>query len=44
MTEPRPAAGVEEAVLSVEGVSVWLAGREVLHDVRFRAMPGSSPV
>jgi zinc/manganese transport system ATP-binding protein len=27
-------------VLSVEGVSVWLSGREVLHDVRFALAPG----
>jgi zinc/manganese transport system ATP-binding protein len=29
-----------DAILSVDGVSVWLSGREVLHDVRFRVMPG----
>ncbi len=40
MTEPRPAIGIDDAVLSLDGVSVWLAGREVLHDVRFRVMPG----
>ncbi|MGD1053704.1 MAG: metal ABC transporter ATP-binding protein [Candidatus Dormibacteria bacterium] len=40
MTDPRPAVDVDAAVLRVDGVSVWLAGREVLHDVRFRVMPG----
>ncbi len=40
MTEPRPAIGIDDAVLSLDGVSVWLSGREVLHDVRFRVMPG----
>jgi zinc/manganese transport system ATP-binding protein len=40
VTDPRPAASLEDAVLSVDGVSVWLAGREVLRDVRFRVMPG----
>jgi zinc/manganese transport system ATP-binding protein len=40
VTEPRPAIGIDDAVLSLDGVSVWLAGREVLHDVRFRVMPG----
>jgi zinc/manganese transport system ATP-binding protein len=30
----------DEAILNVDGVSVWLSGREVLHDVRFRIMPG----
>jgi zinc/manganese transport system ATP-binding protein len=40
VTDPRPAVDVDAAVLRVDGVSVWLAGREVLHDVRFRVMPG----
>ena len=40
MTDPRPAATVDDAILSVDGVSVRLAGREVLHDVRFRVRPG----
>ena len=40
MTDPRPATDVDDAVLSVDGVSVWLAGREVLHDVSFRILPG----
>jgi zinc/manganese transport system ATP-binding protein len=30
----------DDAILDVDGVSVWLSGREVLHDVRFRIMPG----
>jgi len=40
VTDPRPAATVDDAILSVDGVSVRLAGREVLHDVRFRVRPG----
>ena len=40
MTDPLPSGGDDEAVLSVDGVSVWLGDREVLHDVRFRVMPG----
>jgi zinc/manganese transport system ATP-binding protein len=35
---PDPSAG--DAILNVDGVGVWLSGREVLHDVRFRIMPG----
>jgi zinc/manganese transport system ATP-binding protein len=35
---PDPSADM--AILDVDGVSVWLSGREVLHDVRFRVMPG----
>jgi len=37
---PRAAGSADEAILSVDGVSVWLSGREILHDVRFRVMPG----
>jgi zinc/manganese transport system ATP-binding protein len=40
VTDPLPSGGDDEAVLSVDGVSVWLGDREVLHDVRFRVMPG----
>ncbi|MGO8687283.1 MAG: metal ABC transporter ATP-binding protein [Candidatus Dormibacteria bacterium] len=40
MTDLRAATGADDSVLSVDGVSVWLGGREVLHDVRFRVMPG----
>ena len=36
--QPAPSAG--EAILGVDGVSVWLSGREVLHDVRFQILPG----
>ncbi len=35
-----PDHGADDPILSVDGVSVWLSGREVLHDVRFRIMPG----
>jgi zinc/manganese transport system ATP-binding protein len=37
---PTLEASADEAILDVDGVSVWLSGREVLHDVRFRIMPG----
>ena len=48
MTEQRVAASRDgrgswnsrDDVLSVEGVSVRLGGREVLHDVRFAIQPG----
>ena len=40
MTAPPPGTGADGPILSVDGVSVWLTGREVLHDVRFRIMPG----
>jgi zinc/manganese transport system ATP-binding protein len=33
-------ASADDAILDVDGVSVWLSGREVLQDVRFRIMPG----
>ena len=36
----RPLADPAEAVLDVEGISVWLSGREVLHDVSFSIRPG----
>jgi zinc/manganese transport system ATP-binding protein len=31
---------MSDAVLSVEGVGVWLSGREILHDVGFGIQPG----
>jgi zinc/manganese transport system ATP-binding protein len=37
---PAPDPSADDAILNVDGISVWLAGREVLHDVRFRIMPG----
>jgi zinc/manganese transport system ATP-binding protein len=37
---PHPIPSAGDAILDVDGVSVWLSGREVLHDVRFRVMPG----
>jgi zinc/manganese transport system ATP-binding protein len=37
---PAPDPSTDDAILNVDGISVWLAGREVLHDVRFRIMPG----
>jgi zinc/manganese transport system ATP-binding protein len=37
---PVPDPSADDAILNVDGISVWLAGREVLHDVRFRIMPG----
>ena len=36
----RPSADLAEAVLDVEGISVWLSGREVLRDVSFSIRPG----
>ena len=40
---PRQATGGDE-ILAVEGVSVRLAGREVLHDVRFAIQAGEFEV
>ncbi|MGA2282741.1 MAG: metal ABC transporter ATP-binding protein [Candidatus Dormibacteria bacterium] len=40
MNGPHPIPSAGDAILDVDGVSVWLSGREVLHDVRFRVMPG----
>ena len=40
MNVPVPDPSADDAILNVDGISVWLAGREVLHDVRFRIMPG----
>ena len=40
MNVPTPDPSAGDAILNVDGISVWLAGREVLHDVRFRIMPG----
>ena len=40
MNVPAPDPSTDDAILNVDGISVWLAGREVLHDVRFRIMPG----
>jgi len=37
---PAPDPSADDAILNVDGVGVWLAGREVLRDVRFRIMPG----
>jgi zinc/manganese transport system ATP-binding protein len=32
--------GGSDTLLEVDGVSVWLSGREILHDVRFTIRPG----
>ncbi len=40
MSGPTLDESADDAILDVDGVSVWLSGREVLHDVRFRIMPG----
>ena len=40
MNVPTPDPSAGDAILNVDGVGVWLSGREVLHDVRFRIMPG----
>ena len=40
VTAPPPGTGADGPILSVDGVSVWLTGREVLHDVRFRISAG----
>ena len=40
MRGPTLDESADDAILDVDGVSVWLSGREVLHDVRFRIMPG----
>lgn len=40
MSVPTFDASADDAILDVDGVSVWLSGREVLQDVRFRIMPG----
>ena len=40
MNVPASDPSADDAILNVDGVSVWLSGREVLHDVRFRIMPG----
>ncbi|MGD0447768.1 MAG: metal ABC transporter ATP-binding protein [Candidatus Dormibacteria bacterium] len=40
MNVPAPDPSADDAILNVDGVGVWLAGREVLRDVRFRIMPG----
>jgi zinc/manganese transport system ATP-binding protein len=37
---PASDPSADDAILDVDGISVWLAGREVLHDVHFRIMPG----
>jgi zinc/manganese transport system ATP-binding protein len=37
---PASDPSADDAILNVDGISVWLSGREVLHDVRFRIMPG----
>jgi hypothetical protein len=42
MTVQQTTHGSDE-VLSVDGVSVRLSGREVLHDVRFTLAGASSP-
>ncbi len=36
----HPSTDSVGAVLDVEGISVWLSGREVLHDVSFSIRPG----
>ena len=36
----RPAGPSQDEMLAVEGVSVWLSGREILHDVRFTLRRG----
>jgi zinc/manganese transport system ATP-binding protein len=38
--EALPAEAQPVEALSVDGISVWLSGREVLHDVRFGLRPG----
>ena len=40
MNVPASDPSADDAILNVDGISVWLSGREVLHDVRFRIMPG----
>jgi zinc/manganese transport system ATP-binding protein len=40
MTVPDNPTGISEEVLCLEGVSLWLSGREVLHDVGFRLHAG----
>jgi zinc/manganese transport system ATP-binding protein len=37
---PASDPSADDAILDIDGISVWLAGREVLHDVHFRIMPG----
>jgi zinc/manganese transport system ATP-binding protein len=39
MTERQPYVSSDE-VLAVDGISVWLSGREILHDVRFSLRRG----
>ncbi len=40
MTGSYPRAGGSEEVLSLEGISLWLSGREILHDVSFGLRAG----
>ena len=36
----QPPGGSQDEMLAVDGVSVWLSGREILHDVRFTLRRG----
>jgi zinc/manganese transport system ATP-binding protein len=36
----QPASAVGDEILGVDGIRVWLGGREVLHDVTFSIRPG----
>ncbi|HTP30026.1 MAG TPA: metal ABC transporter ATP-binding protein [Anaeromyxobacteraceae bacterium] len=40
MTESDATTDPRASILAVEGVSVWLSGREILHDVNFSVRPG----
>ena len=40
MTEPPRSGAPREEILSLDGVSLWLSGREILHDVGFRLHAG----
>ncbi|MGA8016476.1 MAG: metal ABC transporter ATP-binding protein [Candidatus Dormiibacterota bacterium] len=40
MAVPAVSAAAAAPVLSLEGISVWLSGREVLHEVSFALAPG----
>src|SRR6202044_772189 len=40
MMSHQPPGGSQDEMLAVDGVSVWLSGREILHDVRFTLRRG----
>jgi zinc/manganese transport system ATP-binding protein len=40
MSSHQQASGSQDELLTVEGVSVWLSGREILHDVGFSLRRG----